>query len=150
ERERGPEQQQPQRRRKQQQQDDVERQDIHVRGLEFEQQRLDDRHVGLLEKIEDVHLLGIERVLEAGGDIGNLGEVNREQEDVGNVDLPSSPQDGGARDNEPAFAHFLAVHEGSGVTGDEDEDLSRVAEAVVADGAPGDQVRRDMVEEDQP
>ena len=67
-----------------------------------------------------------------------------------NIDLPGSPQDVGARDHEPAFAHFLAVHEGSGITGDEDEDFSRVAEAVVADGAPGDEVRRDMVEEDQP
>src|SRR5262249_51615979 len=85
-----------------------------------------------------------------GGDIGNFGEVDREQEDVGDVDLPSAPQDVGARDDEPAFAHFLAVHEGSGITGDEDEDFSCVAEAVVADGAPGDQVRRDMVEEDQP
>jgi hypothetical protein len=100
--------------------------------------------------IENVHFLGIERVLEAGGDIRNFGEVDRKQEDVGNVDLPSSPQYVRARDDETAFAHFLAVHEGSGITGDEDEDFSRVAEAIVADGAPGDQVRRDMVKEDQP
>src|SRR5881296_750341 len=85
--------QQPQDRRKQQQQDDVERQYVHVGRLEFEQQRLDDRHVGLFEEIENVHLLGVERVLEAGGDIGNFGEIDCEQEDVGDVDLPSSPQD---------------------------------------------------------
>src|SRR5262249_36471710 len=97
ERERRSKLQQPQDRRKQQQQDNVERQYVHVGRLEFKQQRLDDRHVGLLEKIENVHFLGIERVLEAGGDVGNFGEVDREQEHVGNIDLPGSPQDVGAQ-----------------------------------------------------
>src|SRR5262249_15078953 len=135
---------------KQQQQDDVERQDVHVGRLELEQQRLDDGHIGLLEEIEDVHLLGVERVLEARGDVGDLGEIDREQEHVGDVDLPGSPQDVGAGDAEAAFAHLLAVDERGGVAGDEDEDFRRVAEAVVADGSPGDQVGGNVVEKNQP
>src|SRR5262249_56570154 len=86
----------------------------------------------------------------AGRDVGNLGEIDREQEDVGDVDLPGPPQDAGAGEDEAAFAHFLAVDEGGGVAGDEDENLGRVAEAVVADGGPGHEVRRNIVDEDQP
>src|SRR5262249_57078245 len=73
---------QPQDRRKPEQQDNVERQHVHVGGLELEQQRLNDRLVGVLEKIEDVHFLGIERVLKARRDVGNLGHVDGEQENV--------------------------------------------------------------------
>src|SRR6185312_2810220 len=146
----GPEQQQPQRRRKQQEQDDVERQDVHVGRLEFKQQRLNDRDIGLLEKVEDVHFLGVERVLEAGGDVGNLGQVDREQENVRHVDLPRPPQDAGAGDDEAALAHFLAVDESGSVAGDEHEDFSGVAEAVVAQRSPGDKIRGNVVEEDQP
>jgi hypothetical protein len=56
----------------------------------------------------------------------------------------------GAGDDEAALAHLLAVDEGRGVAGDEDEDFGRVAEAVIADGRPGDQVGRNVVEKDQP
>ena len=76
--------------------------------------------------------------------------IDREQEDVRHVDLPRPPQDAGARDDEAALAHFLAVDEGGGVAGDEDEDFGRVAEAVVAERDPGHEVRRNVVEEDQP
>src|SRR5262249_28702094 len=111
---------------------------------------MDDRHLRLFEKIENIHLFGIERILETGGDIGNFGKIDREQEYVGDIDLPDPPQDMRARDHEAAFAHLLAVDESGGVTGDEDEYFSGVAEAVIADCAPSDHVRGNMVEEDQP
>src|SRR5262249_12470432 len=106
--------------------------------------------VGLLEKIEDVHLLGIEGVFEAGRDVGDLGEIDGKQEDMGHVDLPRPPQDAGARHHEAAFAHLLAVDEGGGVAGDENEYLGGVTEPVVPDGDPVNTVRRDVVEKDQP
>ena len=53
-------------------------------------------------------------------------------------------------DHEAALAHRAAVDEGGGVAGDEDEDFGGVAEAVIADGEPGHDVGRNMVEEDQP
>ena len=76
--------------------------------------------------------------------------IDGEQEHVRDIDLPGALQDAGARDDEAALAHRAAVDEGRGIAGDEDEDLGRVAEAVIADGEPGDDVVRDMVEEDQP
>jgi hypothetical protein len=69
---------------------------------------------------------------------------------VGDVDLPDAAQDARAGDHEAALAHFPAVDEGRGVAGDENEDLGRVAEAVVANGDPGDEIGRDVIEKDQP
>ena len=66
------------------------------------------------------------------------------------VDLPRAFPDAGRRDDEAALQHGAAVDEGRGVAGDEDEDLGGVAEAVIADGEPGDDVVRNVVEEDQP
>src|SRR6202008_564525 len=115
-------QQQPQHRREAQQQHDVERQHVHVGGLEFQQQRLDERDVRLLEKIEDAHLLVIERVLESGGDVGDLRHVDDEQEHVRDVDLPGALEDAGGGDDEAALLHGAAVNEGRRVAGNEDED----------------------------
>src|SRR5262249_44869424 len=104
-----PSAQQPEYRGEQQQQDDVERQYVHVRRLELQQHRLNDGDIGLLEEVEDVHLLGVERVLEAGCDVGDLGQIDREQENVGDVDLPGTPQDARTRDEKSAILHFPAV-----------------------------------------
>ena len=69
---------------------------------------------------------------------------------MGDVDLPGALEDAGARNDEAALAHGAPVDEGRRVARDENEDLSRVAETVVADRHPADDVRRDVVEEDQP
>ena len=50
----------------------------------------------------------------------------------------------------PCLPHGAAVDEGGGVTGNEDEYLGGVAEAVIADGDPAHRIGRDMIEEDQP
>ncbi len=142
--------QEPQDRRKQQKQNNVKRQHVHVGRLEFEQQRLDDRYVGLLEKIENVHLFRIKRVLEADRHVRYLGEIDREEKDMGDVDLPGAAQDAGPGHHEAALPHFLPVYKRRGIAGDENEDLGRVAEAVITDGDPGHQVRGNMVKENQP
>jgi len=64
--------------REQRQQHDVERQNIHVDGGEFQQQRLHDRDIGGLQKIENVHFLGVERVLERARDMGDFSHEDRE------------------------------------------------------------------------
>ena len=142
--------QQPEQRRESDQQDDVERQDVHAGGLELEQQRLDQRHVRLLEEIEDAHLLGVERIVEASGHIGDFRHVDHEQENMRGVDLPGAAQDPGRGQHEAALVHRPAVDERRRIAGDEYEDLGGVAEAVVADGDPADRVRGNMIEKDQP
>src|SRR6266852_4409991 len=55
-----------------------------------------------------------------------------------------------ARNHEAAVAHFPAIDECSGIARHEDEDFGCVAETVIADGDPGDQIGRNMIEENQP
>ena len=141
---------QPQHRRQEEHQHDVERQHVHVDRTKPQQQRLDDGDVRLLQEIEDAHFLGVERVFERGRDVGDFRQEDHEQKDVGDVDLPDPLHDPRGRDHEAEIAHRPAVDEGRGVAGDEDEDLGGVAETVVADGQPGQQVGRQMIDEDQP
>ena len=70
----------------------------------------------------------VERVLETGGDVGNLGEEDREQEHMRDIDLPDPPQDARGRDHEAGLAHRAAIDERRGVARDEDEDFGGVAE----------------------
>ena len=51
---------------------------------------------------------------------------------------------------EAGLLHGPAVDERRGIAGDENEDLGRVAEAVIAQRQPGQQIGRQVVDEDQP
>ena len=83
-------------------------------------------------------------------DISDLGEIDRKQEHVGDIDLPRALEHAGAGDDEAMLAHGPAIDEGRGIAGDEDENLGGVAEAVIADGDPTHRIRGNVVEEDQP
>ncbi len=125
----GPPFHQPQDQGQEQHQHDVERQHVHVDRAEAQQQRLDDGDIRLLEEIHDPHLFGVERVLEAGGDVGDFRKKDREQEHVGDINLPDAAQDARGRHHEAGLKHRTAIDEGRGVAGDEDENLGRVGEA---------------------
>ena len=92
----------------------------------------------------------IQRVFETGGDVGNLREEDREQEHMRDIDLPDPAQDPRGRDHEAGFQHGAAIDERRGIAGDEDEDFGGVGKTVIADREPGQKVRRQMVDEDQP
>src|SRR6202035_103457 len=89
-------------------------------------------------------------VLETGGDVGNLREKDREQKYMRDVNLPDPPQDAGGRHHETGLKHSAAVNERRGIARDENENLGGVAESVIADREPGQQIGRQMVDEDQP
>ena len=84
-----------------------------------------------LEKVHDAHFFRVQRVLETGGNVGNLREKDREQEHMGDVDLPDPPQDTRGRDHETGIAHRAAVNECRRVSRNEDEYFGGVAESVV-------------------
>ena len=55
-----------------------------------------------------------------------------------------------SRNHEARLQHRAAVDERRSIAGDEDEDFGGVGEAVIADGEPGQNIRRQMIDEDQP
>jgi hypothetical protein len=69
---------------------------------------------------------------------------------VRDIDLPDPAQDARGRDHEAGLQHGAAVNERRGIAGDEDEDFGGVAEAVIAEREPGQDIVRQMVDEDQP
>src|SRR5713226_1748687 len=113
----------PQDQREKKHQHDIKRQHVHVDGTESQEQRLDDRDVRLLEKIHDAHFFRVQRVLETGGDVGNLREKDREQKYMGDINLPDPPQDARGRHHETGLKHRAAVYERRGIARDENENL---------------------------
>src|SRR5271165_2506019 len=69
---------------------------------------------------------------------------------MGDIDLPGPPQNMCTRDHEAAFAHFAAIDERSCIARHEDKDFGCVAETVIANGDPGDQVGGNVIEKNQP
>ncbi len=66
------------------------------------------------------------------------------------INLPDPAQDARGRDHEAGFEHGAAVNERGGVAGDENENFGGVRESVIADREPGQDIGRQMVDEDQP
>ncbi len=69
---------------------------------------------------------------------------------MSHIDLPDPPEDACTRNGETPLAHDAAVNERSRIAGDEDEQLSCVAEPIIAKSEPIHDVARDVIEEDQP
>ena len=75
------------------QEQNVKRQDVEKGRLEFEEECLDDRHMRLVEKVADPHLIVVHRVVEGGDRVGHLGDEDHEEEYVRNIQLPGPAQD---------------------------------------------------------
>ena len=142
--------QQPQEWREAEQKNDVDRQYVHVGGLEFEQHRLEQGLIWLAQEFEDVHFLGKEWVLKSARNIGDLGHENHEQKNVSHVELPDPLEDTRTCHDKAALAHRAAIDERGGIAGNEDEQLGCVAKPIIAKRERVDDIGRDMVEEDEP
>jgi hypothetical protein len=78
--------------------------------------------------------------------IGDLGEIDCEEKHMRDIDLPGSAQDMRTGYHKAALAHLPAIHECRGIARYEHEDLGRIAEAIIADGDPGDEIGGNMGE----
>ena len=141
---------QPQDQRQKEHQHDIERQHVDVQRPKSQQQDLKQHGARVLEKFDDAHFVQVQRVADAGRDIGNFRDVDGDEEHMRQIDLPDPPHDARGRDQPAGFLHGAAIHERRGVAGDENENLGGVAESVTADREPGQNIGRDMVDEDQP
>ena len=83
-------------------------------------------------------------------DVSDRNDVNHEQNDVSDVELPDPLEQPGGADDEPALQHHLGVDERSGVAGYENEQVGGVAEAVIPGRDPVHDVVGDMIQKDGP
>ena len=136
--------------REQRHQHDVERQHVEVERLELQDQPLEDRLDRIVDQAGDIELVDDLRLVPALRDEADRGDIDDEQQNVRDVELPDALQEPRRADQEAALQHDLGVHKRGGVAGDEDEQVRGVAEAVVADRQPVHDVVRNVIEEDPP
>jgi len=82
--------------------------------------------------------------------ISDFGEVDHEEEDVGDIDLPDTLQEPRRADDKPTFEHHPRKDKSDSVAGNEDEEIRCVAKAVVPRRHPVHDVVGDMVQKDSP
>ena len=104
----------------------------------------------MLDKIHDPHFLREKRVIGTVDGVFDLPEEDHDDEHMRDVDLPDPAQDAHARDQKTGFPHRAAVDERRRIARNENEDLGGVAKSVIADREPGQEIGRQMIDEDQP
>ena len=143
-------QHEPQHRREQPHQHDVERQYVEIDRLELQQQSLPQRFGGLVDEARHVEFVDHLGIAEAQRQIGDRGDVDHEQDDMGDIELPDPLGQARGADDEAAVEHHPRIDEGGGVAGDEDEEVGGVREAVIPRRDPVHDVVGDVVEIDRP
>src|SRR5260370_33621929 len=131
------------------QQDYVERQDIEVLRLILQQQRLDDRDIGLVDKIIDAEVFVIVLMLHVEGCVKYQRSKDHKQEDVCDVELPNPAIDLGRGDDGTAPLESLSVNHGGGVARNKDEHLSGVAKRERLQRQIREDIIRNVVDEDE-
>ena len=143
-------QHQPQHRRKQSHQHDVERQHVEIDRLEFQEQSLPQRFGRVVDQADDVELVDQFGIAEAQRQIADRGDIDHEQDDVGDIELPDALGQPRGADDEAAFQHHAGIDEGGGIAGNENEQVGGVAKPVIAGGDPVHDVVRDVIQVDRP
>ena len=135
---------------KQPHQDDVERQHVEVDRLELQQQALAQRFDGAVDQACDIELVDDLGVAEALRDIADRNDIDHEQDDVGDIELPDPLGQPGGADDEAAFEHHPGVDKGGGIAGDENEQIGGVAEAVIPCRHPVHDIVGNVIQKDRP
>jgi hypothetical protein len=143
-------QHEPEHRREQAHQHDIERQHVEVDGLEFEEQALAQGLGGVVDEAGDVELVDEVGIAEAQRQVADCGDIDHEQDDMGDVELPDALGQPGRADDEAALQHHPGVDERGSIAGNEDEQVGGVAEAVIPRGDPIHHIIGDMIEIDRP
>ncbi len=96
----------------------------------------------IVHQAGDVELIHEMAEVPSMGDIVDCGGIEQKEQQLRDIELPSTlPQSGGAND-EPAFNHHPGIDQGGRVTGNEYEEIGSVAEPVIPGGEPGQQTVR--------
>ncbi len=140
----------PQHRRKQSHQHDVKRQHVEIDRLEFEEQPLAQRLGRVVDEACDIELVDDLGIAELQREIADRDDVNHEQDDVGDVELPDPLGQACGADEEAAFDHHPGVDERGGIAGNENEEVGGVAETVIPRGDPVHDVVGNVVQKNRP
>ena len=131
-------------------QDDFAKGRDRVKGVGMRLYLETDQDVAVFEKIVDVEFVSIHRVVEFPGGTGDLRRKDQEQHDVGDVHFHGAfPQPFGGGEK-MAAGDERTVDEAGKVAGNEHEELGGIAEPVIAQRQPGNDVLWNVIEKDHP
>src|ERR1700722_12057038 len=83
-------------------------------------------------------------------DIADHDDVDREQDDIGGIELPCALEYPGGTDKGTALQHDAAVGNRCGVAGDEDERIGSAAESKIPDRDPAHYVVGSLIQKQYP
>src|SRR6185437_10631764 len=138
---------QPKHRREKSHQHDVKRKHVEVDRLEFQQQPLAQCLDGAIDEARHVELVDDLRIAVTLRDVADRNDVDDEQDDVRDIELPDPFGQAGAAHDEAAFDHHPRVDERGGISRNENEQIGGVAETVIPGGDPVHDVVGNMVQE---
>ncbi|MFK4663974.1 hypothetical protein ABIF76_004828 [Bradyrhizobium ottawaense] len=125
-------------------------QEIEVQRLLLEHEAADQDPQRVLENARDIVFVDDLRRHRLRGDIGDGVDVDHEQHDIGGVEPPDAAEDARRRHEVAPFKRHPAVDDGDAIADDEHEQVSRAAEAEIAQRQQVDDVVWDMVDENRP
>src|ERR1700720_3945112 len=104
----------------------------------------------MLKKIVNIEFIFVHRVVEFPDRARDLGREEQKQHDVGDVHLPDAcPQPLEGSEEIPG-ADDRTIDVAGQITGNEHEEFGGIAEAVIAQRQPGNEVVRNVIEENHP
>ena len=101
----------PQNRRKKSHQHDVERKHVQIDGLEFEDEALPQRLGRVVDQARDVELVDDLQIAKSQREVTDRCDIDHEQNDVGDVELPDTLGQAGGADDETALKHHSSIDE---------------------------------------
>src|SRR5258708_9552582 len=104
----------------------------------------------MLEKIEDITFVYIQRIVESSRGPCNLRGEDQEQHDVRDVHLSDPLPESLDRCQEQPAPNDRRIDPADEIAGNKDEELGGVAEAVLSQCEPRHDILRDVIEEAHP
>jgi hypothetical protein len=123
---------------------------VEIDRLELEDQSLPQGFGRVVDQADNVEFVDQLGIAEAQRQVADRGDVDHEQDDMGDIELPDPLGQPSRADDEAAFQHHPGIDEGGGVAGNEDEQVGGVTEPVIAGGDPVHDVVGNVVEVDRP
>src|SRR5262249_8816118 len=123
--------------------------DIEIDEVMIERERAPDRLERLERERHQVDVLVIKRVLEGLGGDCDSADADDQEHEVGDVDLADPLADAARAGPEAIALEPPTEGERRGIAGNEDEYLGRVREAEILERQVGENVARDVIDEDE-
>src|ERR1700733_16296400 len=94
----------------------------------------------MLQKLKDVEFVFVHRAVDIARGARDLRREQQKQENVGDVELPGSPEQPFGGGDKLAATYCRTIDVAGAIAGDEHKEFGGVAETIISDRQPADDV----------